>query len=420
MSNTNGIVNLPAGIYLNLREEPNFYSNVLGTLAPNTKVNILEQNGKWFKIFYNNQIAYVFSDAIKTSNTVTQGGITLTLNIPNNFKFGNAGEQPTFNWNALVTTSLIPIKNEAGKIQKGYSTSNGDHITIIKNNPETNLTFIQYPDQEANMYQQGWIDSSFISTEYLDFRFTSAWINETINQNIYLFNNTISQTVLTSKSAYTLLYTITNYGETYSCILFEDDNNLQIGFIPFSTGSLNFILKDYPYNISNESSIGTITPTVPTNATVNSQIELIDINGIKPNYSINSNNDITYPSLSANTNISILQIFTSAEENSMLIEYFSSNTQTYKKAYVPISTLYDNSITINSNTVTWNNPNGIYDLMNLSNSKIIYKLPASQSIEYLYSAGDFACIVFNNNNISGEPLETGFVSLSEGSFNNNI
>lgn len=270
------------------------------------------------------------------------------------------------------------------------------------------------------MYQQGWIDSSFISTEYLDFRFTSAWINETINQNIYLFNNTISQTVLTSKSAYTLLYTITNYGETYSCILFEEDNNLQIGFIPFSTGSLNFILKDYPYNISNESSIGTITPTVPTNATVNSQIELIDINGIKPNYSINSNNDITYPSLSANTNISILQIFTSAEENSMLIEYFSSNTQTYKKAYVPISTLYDNSITINNNTVTWNNPNGIYDLMNLSNSEIIYKLPASQSIEYLYSAGDFACIVFNNNNISGEPLETGFVSLSEGSFNNNI
>ncbi|MBU5323655.1 hypothetical protein, partial [Sarcina ventriculi] len=129
---------------------------------------------------------------------------------------------------------------------------------------------------------------------------------------------------------------------------------------------------------------------------------------------------ITYPSLSANTNISILQIFTSAEENSMLIEYFSSNTQTYKKAYVPISTLYDNSITINNNTVTWNNPNGIYDLMNLSNSEIIYKLPASQSIEYLYSAGDFACIVFNNNNISGEPLETGFVSLSEGSFNNNI
>ncbi len=420
MSTTNGIVNLPTGIYLNLRQEPNFYSNILDTLAPNTEISILEQNGEWFKISYNKQIAYVFSKAIKTSETIIQGGITLNLNVPNNFKFGNTGEQPTFNWNALVTTDSIPIKNEIGEIQNGYCTSNGDHITIIKNNPETNLTFIQYPDQGSNMYQQGWIDSSFISTEYLDFRFTSAWINETYNQNVYLFNNTISQTFLTYKSSNTLLYTITNYNKTYACILFEEANNLQIGFVPFSTGSLNFIVDNYPYNISNESSIGSINPTVPTNATVNSSIELIDINGIKPNYYTNSSNDIVYPTLSANTDISILQIFNSAEEDSMLIEYFSSDTNTYKKAYVPIDTLYNNSITINSNTVTWNNPNGTFDLMNLSNSEIIYELPASQSVEYLYSTDSFACIVFNNNNLSGEPLETGFVSLSEGTFKQNI
>lgn len=416
MSTTNGIVNLQTGIYLNVRQEPNFYANILGTLAPNTEVTIIEQNGNWFKISYNDQNAYVFSKAIKASETITQGGIFLNLNVPNNFEFGNTGEQPTFNWNALVTTSSIPIKNESGEVQNGYCTSNGDHITIIKNNPETNLTFIQYPDQGANMYQQGWIDSSFISNEYLDFRFISSWTNETSNQNVYLFNETISQTTLSAETTYTLLYTIKNYGDTYACILFNENNATQLGFVPFSSGSLNFILGNYPYDILNETSIGSYNPTVPTNAIVNTPVQLIDINGIKPNYYTNSQGTIVYPTLPANTEIAILQVFTSAEEQSMLIEYFSKSTNTYKKAYVPVSTLYNNSISITNNKVVWNNPNGTVNLMNLSNSSVIYNLPASQTIQYLYSTNEFACILFNNNNLQGYPLQTGYVNLNTGTF----
>lgn len=416
MSTTNGIVNLQTGIYLNVRQEPNFYADILGTLAPNTEITIIKQNGNWFEISYNGQNAYVFSEAIKTSETIPQGGISLNLNVPNNFEFGNTGEQPTFNWNALVTTSLIPIKNESGEIQNGYSTSNGDHITIIKNNPETGLTFIQYPDQNANMYQQGWIDSSYISSKYLDFRFQQNWINTTENQKVYLFDNTISSTTLSKNTKYTLLYTVKNYGDTYACILFNENNTIQLGFVPFSTGSLNFILTNYPYDIFNETSIGSYNPTVPTNAVVNTPVQLIDINGIKPNYYIDSKGTISYPTLAANTEIAILQVFTSAEEQSMLIEYYNSNTNTYKKGYVPVNTLFNKSISINKNSVVWNNLNGTFNLMNLSNSKVIYKLPANQTIQYLYSTENFACILFNNNIISGSPLQTGFVSLSDGVF----
>ena len=36
MSTTNKIMNLSTGIYLNLTKEPNFYSNILYILSPNT------------------------------------------------------------------------------------------------------------------------------------------------------------------------------------------------------------------------------------------------------------------------------------------------------------------------------------------------------------------------------------------------
>lgn len=418
MSTTNGIINLQTGIYLNVRQEPNFYADILGTLAPNTEITIIKQNGNWFEISYNGQNAYVFSEAIKTSETIPQGGISLNLNVPNNFEFGNTGEQPTFNWNALVTTSLIPIKNKSGEIQNGYFTSNGDHITIIKNNPETGLTFIQYPDQSANMYQQGWIDSSYISSKYLDFRFQQGWINTTENQKVYLFDNTISSTTLSKNTKYTLLYTISNYDIEYTSILFEENGETQLGFIPFTTGKLNFIVPNYPYNTLNEHSIKSLKPTVPTNAIVNSTVDLIDINGIKPYSYINSMGETVYPSIKAGSEISILQVFTSAEEQSILIEYYDEGSNNYKKGYLPINVLYNKTVSIDTNNVTWNNPSGTYNLMDLTDSNVIYELPASQTIQYLYTVGDFACILFNNNNLSGWPLQTGYVHSSSGKFIN--
>ncbi|MGL5646451.1 MAG: SH3 domain-containing protein [Clostridium sp.] len=418
MSNTNGFVNLPVGIYLNIRKEPNFYSTVLGSLAPKTNLNIIEQNGQWYKIEYNNSIAYVFAVAVTSTSDVQKGGISLNLTIPNNEAFGNAGEEPTFNWNALVTTGFIPIKNESGQLQNGYGTSDGDHITIIKDNPQTGLTFIQYPDQGANMYQQGWIDSSYISKEYLDFRFEGAWINSTDNQEIYLFNQTISNMELGKDMKYTLLYTVSNYNVEYSVILFDNNGSLSIGFTPSSVGMLNFIVDGYPYNILNQAPINTIEPTITPNAIIVKEIDLIDINGIKSNYYTTTNKKVIYPTLSVGTKIAILQVFNSAEQDSILIEYFNSGSNSYLKGYLPTEALFNNSISVNKNNIEWNKNLTSVDLVNLTATEKIYTLPISQSVQYLYSTDQYACILFNNNNLSGWPLETGYVSLTEGTFKN--
>ncbi|MGL4452411.1 MAG: SH3 domain-containing protein, partial [Sarcina sp.] len=411
MSNTNGFVNLPTGIYLNVRKEPNFYSQVLTSLAPKTQLTILEQNGAWYQIKYNNTSAYVYAEAVSTLSSIVLGGVDLNLNIPNNFEFGTSGQQPTFNWNALVKTSLIPIKNKEGLVQNGYFTSNGDHITIIKNNPQTGLTFIQYPDQSKNLYQQGWIDSSYISETYLDFRFDACWTNLIDNQKIYLFNNSISSTTLTKNTNYTLLYTVTNYNIEYSCILFEENNSLKTGFIVSTTGKLNFLVDNYPFTIQNENTINTYLPTVSLNAVVNKSIDLIDINGIKPNYYINSKKDVVYPSLEVGTKIAIIQVFNSVEEDSMLIEYFDKGSNTYLKAYLPTESLFNNVVSINPNIINWAPGVKSVNLVDLSNSKTIYTLPISQKVQLLYCTTKFACILFNNNNLPGEPLQTGYVNL---------
>ena len=139
MTTNNGTVNLPVGIYLNVRQEPNFYSNVLGSIAPKTEVSIIEQNGEWFKINYNSATGYVFSTAIKTTGNIATGGISLNLNM-DSFDFGDVGNQPVFDWNARVTTGFIQILTETGEVKHGYGTSNGDHITIIKNDVFNILT----------------------------------------------------------------------------------------------------------------------------------------------------------------------------------------------------------------------------------------------------------------------------------------
>ena len=405
MTTNNGTVNLPVGIYLNVRQEPNFYSNVLGSIAPKTEVSIIEQNGEWFKINYNSATGYVFSTAIKTTGNIATGGISLNLNI-DSFDFGDVGNQPAFDWNARVTTRFIQILTETGEVKHGYGTSNGDHITIIKNDVSTGLTFIQYPDQGANMYQQGWVESSYISSSFLDFRFTDTWMNITDNQAIYTFNNSISSSKLVKNSTYTLLYTIENFNISYACITYTDLNNqLTIGFVPFSSGKLNMIVTDYPYNILNGESTQSGNPTVPVNATVgSSKINVVDVNGIT----------VDGETITANSNIAIVEIF--LESQTMLVEYYNAGSNKYLKGYIHVSTLYNKSISVNKNTVTWNNPNGTYSLMNLSDSKTVYKLPASQTIQYLYTAGDFACILFNNNNASGYPLQTAYVPLTNAIF----
>lgn len=406
MTQNNGIVNLSNGVYLSVRESPNFFSNIIGAIAPKTNLDILEQIGDWFKISYEGKYAYVFKSAVKTTKEISQGGITLNLNVPNDFKTGIVGNKPTFNCNAYVKKGSIPILNENGNVLKGCYTSKGDYISIIKDNPKTNLTFIQYPSQSNNIYKQGWIKSSYVSKNYLDFRFEFTWLNLIDKQKIYLFDDTISTSTLNINDKYSLLYTVTNFNQKYACIIFKDsNNNLKIGFVPFNSGKLEFLLENYPYDISNGATIGNYKPTVEANSKSNDVVKIIDINGI------NLNNRKIEKGMS----ISILQVF--VESQKVLLEYYDKTFNNYVKGYVNISDLHRKLITINKNSVIWNNPKGIFDVFDLSGNSIIYTIPGEQTIQYLYSTKNFACILYNNHKYSGYPIQTGFVKLSDGTFN---
>ena len=75
-----------------------------------------------------------------------------------------------------------------------------------------------------------------------------------------------------------------------------------------------------------------------------------------------------------------------------------------------------NSIQIDENSVTWNGSNNV--TVYNSNGDVIYSLPTSQTVQYLYTTpdGNYACILYNDNNVSGWPLVTGYVSINDGTF----
>ena len=52
---------------INVRQSANTESEKLGLLFEGDEINILSKEGNWFKINYDNQDAYVFSDYISVS-----------------------------------------------------------------------------------------------------------------------------------------------------------------------------------------------------------------------------------------------------------------------------------------------------------------------------------------------------------------
>lgn len=68
-----GTVNVPE---LNFRENPSTNSDTLGVLNNGTKVNIISEQGDWYKIKYNNQEGYVSKQYVKkdasNNNTTTE------------------------------------------------------------------------------------------------------------------------------------------------------------------------------------------------------------------------------------------------------------------------------------------------------------------------------------------------------------
>ena len=313
----------------------------------------------------------------------------------------SVGLQPTYQWNAKVTSGTIQIYDAEGNAVADSYTSEGDHITILSICPseytQLSLALIQFPDQSNSCYIQGYIQTSDFNL--LECRFNNSWVDTTNNQQIIFANGDLADRTLNAGDYQTYLYTTDNY----ACISFLNDNNaFKSGFVPLNSGNLNIIETDIPFYLAPGSSVGTKL-SYPSNATtIASQIEIVDINGITIPNNYTSNGD----------NITILDVYT--DEKLALIEFPDSYTGTYIIGYVPVSNIGGN-IKLKQNYCNWTSLTQKYSIYDLQKS-VIYKIESSQTTQYLFKTNTYACILFNNNNITNWPLETGFVSLDDGKF----
>ena len=313
----------------------------------------------------------------------------------------SVGLQPTYQWNAKVTSGTIQIYDAEGNAVADSYTSEGDHITILSICPseytQLSLALIQFPDQSNSCYIQGYIQTSDFNL--LECRFNNSWINKTENQQIIFANGDLADRTLSIGDYQTYLYSAGDY----ACISFlNDDNAFKSGFVPLNSGELNIIQTDIPFYLAPGSTVGT-APSYPSNATtIASQIEIVDINGITIPNNYTSNGD----------NITILDVYT--DEKLALIEFPDSYAGTYIIGYIPVSNIGQN-IELKSNYCNWDNSTQKYPIYDLQKS-VIYKIESSQTTQYLFKTDTYACILFNNNNITNWPLETGFVPLTDGSF----
>ena len=57
----------PSGTTLNLREEPNAWSTILGSYRVGTKVNVLKRGSVWTKVSVNGKVGYMGSQYLSTT-----------------------------------------------------------------------------------------------------------------------------------------------------------------------------------------------------------------------------------------------------------------------------------------------------------------------------------------------------------------
>lgn len=92
-------------------------------------------------------------------------------------------------------------------------------------------------------------------------------------------------------------------------------------------------------------------------------------------------------------------------EKLALIEFIDSYAGTYIIGYIPVENLINGNIKLKTNYCNWNSSTKEYSIYDLQKS-VIYKIESSQTTEYLFKTNAYACILFNNNNVSQWPLAT--------------
>lgn len=95
--------------YLNVRNEASHNANIIGSLSNGTKVDIVEENGEWYKINYNSGYGYVSREYIVIIE----------------------GEESIFNAGGIVTASVLNIREYATTKSSILGTLNKDSIVDI-------------------------------------------------------------------------------------------------------------------------------------------------------------------------------------------------------------------------------------------------------------------------------------------------
>lgn len=135
---------------LNVRDGADISSNKIGTIDKNSKINIIEKEGNWYKIQYNNDIGYVIENYIQVNEDITDSE---TEKKPN-----ESDEEVETSENSLsmgenqklekqTTLYILPLINSL----KLSTLEAGTEISIISNNGK--WLYVQ-TDKES-----GWISS---------------------------------------------------------------------------------------------------------------------------------------------------------------------------------------------------------------------------------------------------------------------
>lgn len=158
-----GTVNAPSGLVL--RGEPERGGSIITTVEDDTKVEIIEKSGDWYKVKYNGDEGYLFAEYVEVENPDTDSK-------PDNENSSTNTENPIENTNSntQVGTSEVTvgtstqIKNEAKIYMMPLMSStpigtiaSGTTITVEKT--ITNWSYVKDGTQE------GWIRTYLITGE---------------------------------------------------------------------------------------------------------------------------------------------------------------------------------------------------------------------------------------------------------------
>lgn len=127
---------------LNVRNNPNTSSNIIGSLKQNTKISIIEMSNGWYKISYNNTNGWICGDYVKlesatTSPTTSTGTVNATaLNVRAGASTNNKIIGSLYNGSKVEILSTSNGWHQI-KYNGGTGYVSGEYISINSTQPPT-------------------------------------------------------------------------------------------------------------------------------------------------------------------------------------------------------------------------------------------------------------------------------------------